>query len=151
MATFMVNKKDIEKKWYVIDAEGKILGRLASEIAKILRGKHKPIFTPHLDTGDFVVVVNADKIKVTGKKLEQKLYRSHSGYPGGFKEKSLKTMLERKPTEVLRSAVWGMLPKGRLGRKILSNLKVYSGKEHPHSSQQCKELDLKVSLRASKE
>lgn len=142
MTTVMMKNEDIKKKWYVVNAEGKVLGRLATEIASILRGKHKPEFTPHVDTGDFVVVVNADKIKVTGKKLDQKMYKRFSGYPDGLKLTSLRTMLKQKPAEVLREAVWGMLPKGRLGRKTYSKLKVYKGPTHPHAAQQCKELEL---------
>ncbi|MGC8777942.1 MAG: 50S ribosomal protein L13 [Candidatus Caldatribacteriaceae bacterium] len=133
--TYMPSVKEIEKKWYVVDARGKVLGRLATQIAKILMGKHKSIYTPSLDGGDFVIVVNAKEVQVTGKKLEQKLYRWHTGYPGGFREESLASLLKRKPEEVLRRAVWGMLPHHRLGKKLLRKLKIYSGASHPHSAQ----------------
>lgn len=133
--TYMPSAKDIDKKWYLVDARGKVLGRLATQIAKILLGKHKSVYTPSCDTGDFVIVVNAREIRVTGKKLEQKLYRWHTGYPGGFREESLQSLLARKPEEVLRRAVWGMLPHHRLGKKLLRKLKVYSGASHPHAAQ----------------
>ncbi len=135
MNTFMASPKTIERKWYVVDAAGLTLGRLASEVAKVLRGKNKPIFTPHVDTGDYVIIVNAEKVVVTGKKLDQKLYYSHSDYIGGFKSKTLKEMLQKKPAEVLRLAVKGMLPKGPLGNQMLSKLHVYAGPEHPHAAQ----------------
>jgi len=125
-----------------VNAEGKTLGRLASEIAKILRGKHKPIYTPHLDCGDYVVVINADKIRVTGRKLEQKIYYRHSGYPGGLKSISLRDQLQKHPERVLEAAVRGMLPKNRLGRKMFKKLKVYAGDSHPHQAQQPKTLEL---------
>lgn len=140
MMTIMAKKQNLKQKWYVVDAKDKILGRLATEIAKILRGKHKTDFTPHVDTGDFVVVINAGKIRTTGKKMEQKLYKTFSGYPGGLKETSLETLLEKKPTEAVRHAVWGMLPKGKLGRATFKKLKVYSTETHPHEAQKCKEL-----------
>jgi len=140
MMTIMANKQNVKQKWYVVDAKDKILGRLATEIAKILRGKHRVDFTPHVDTGDFVVVINAGKIRTTGKKLEQKLYKSFSGYPGGLKEVNLEALLEKKPTEAIRHAVWGMLPKGKLGRATFKKLKVYSTETHPHEAQKCKEL-----------
>jgi len=126
----------------VVDAEGKTLGRLASEIAKILKGKHKPIYSPHLDVGDFVIVINAEKVRVTGRKLDQKFYYRHSGYPGGLKSISLRDQLARHPTRVLKAAVRGMLPKNRLGRRMIKKLKIYAGKEHPHQAQQPKELVL---------
>ena len=135
MRTFIPKKGDIEKKWWLINADGKILGRLATEVADLLRGKKKPQFTSHLDTGDFVVVVNADKIKVTGRKLDQKIYYSHSQYPGGLKEEKLKDLLERKPEDVIKKAVWGMIPKGTLGRSVYKKLKVYRGPSHPHEAQ----------------
>ena len=135
MKSYMASPATIEKKWYVVDATGYTLGRLASEIAKILRGKNKPTFTPHIDTGDYVIVVNADKIKVTGKKLEQKLYYRHSDYVGGFKSTTLKEMLNKKPEMVIELAVKGMLPKGPLGRQMLKKLSVYAGPEHPHAAQ----------------
>lgn len=135
MKTFMASPATIERKWYVVDAEGKTLGRLASEIAKVLRGKNKPTFTPHMDTGDYVIVVNADKVKVTGKKLEQKIYYHHSDYVGGMKETTLKVMLADKPERVIELAVKGMLPKGPLGRQMYKKLFVYAGPEHKHAAQ----------------
>ena len=135
MKSYMARPRTVERKWYLIDAEGQTLGRLATEISRLLRGKDKPQYTPHVDTGDFVVVVNAEKVVVTGKKAEQKVYRRHSGYPGGLKETSYEVMLERKPTEILRRAVRGMMPKTRLGRQQLRKLKIYAGSEHPHEAQ----------------
>jgi large subunit ribosomal protein L13 len=136
MPTFSIKAKDIKHSWYLIDANGKVLGRLASKIATRLRGKDKPVFTPHMDVGDCIVVINADKIRVTGKKLTDKIYYRHSQYPGGITATSLRKMLAEKPTRVLESAVKNMLPKGPLGRKMFSKLKVYAGAEHPHSAQQ---------------
>ncbi len=135
MNSYMPSAAAIERKWYVIDAEGKTLGRLSSEIAKILRGKNKPTFTPFIDTGDNVVVVNAEKVKVTGKKLDQKIYYKHSDYPGGMRETTLREMLEKKPEDVITLAVKGMLPKGPLGRSMITKLHVYAGAEHPHAAQ----------------
>src|SRR5699024_3772459 len=135
MKTYMANPDKIERKWYVVDAADCTLGRLASEVAKILRGKNKPQFTPHIDTGDYVIIVNAEKIKVTGKKLDQKVYYHHSGYVGGMKETTLKEMLAKKPEKVLELAVKGMLPKGPLGRSMLKKLFVYAGPEHKHEAQ----------------
>ena len=135
MKTFIANPATIERKWYVVDAEGKTLGRLASEIAKVLRGNNKPVFTPHLDMGDYVIVVNAAKVKVTGKKLSQKIYYHHSGYVGGMKETTLKEMLANKPERVVELAVKGMLPKGPLGRQMYKKLFVYAGPEHKHEAQ----------------
>ncbi len=135
MKTFMVNEATIERKWYVVDATGCTLGRLASEIAKVLRGKNKPIYTPHADTGDYVVVINADKITVTGKKLDQKKYYHHSDYVGGMKETTLREKLEKKPEQVVELAVKGMLPKGPLGSRMYKKLFVYAGAEHPHAAQ----------------
>ncbi len=135
MKTFVANVASIERKWYVVDADGMTLGRMASEIARILRGKHKPIFTPYHDTGDYVIVVNADKIKVTGKKLDQKIYYHHSDYVGGMKETTLKEMLAKKPERVVEYAVKGMLPKGPLGRQMYKKLFVYTGPEHKHAAQ----------------
>ena len=135
MKTFMASPSTIEKKWYVVDATGYTLGRLASEVAKVLRGKNKPIYTPHIDTGDYVIVVNADKIKVTGKKLDQKIYYKHSDYVGGMKETTLREMLANKPVEVIEHAVKGMLPKGPLGREMFTKLHVYAGPEHNHAAQ----------------
>ncbi len=135
MRTFMASPATIDRKWYVVDAADKTLGRLASEVAKVLRGKHKPIFTPHMDTGDYVIVINAEKVKVTGKKLEQKIYYHHSGYVGGLKETKLKEKLAKKPEEVIELAVKGMLPKGPLGRQMYRKLFVYAGPEHKHAAQ----------------
>ena len=135
MRTFIPKKDDIEQKWWLVNAEGRILGRMATEIADLIRGKRKPQFTSHLDTGDFVVVVNAEKIKVTGRKLDQKIYYHHSLYPGGIKEQTLRELLERKPEEVIKKAVWGMIPKGKLGRALYKKLKVYRGPSHPHEAQ----------------
>ena len=135
MKTYMANPDKLEKKWYVVDASGMVLGRLASEVASVLRGKNKPEFTPNVDTGDYVVVVNADKIKVTGKKLDQKIYYRHSDYVGSLKETTLKEMLAKHPERVIEFAVKGMLPKGPLGREMMTKLHVYAGAEHPHAAQ----------------
>ena len=135
MNSYMANPDKIERKWYVVDADGQTLGRLASEVAKVLRGKNKPVFTPHVDTGDYVIIVNADKIKVTGKKMDQKIYYNHSDYVGGMKETTLKEMMAKKPERVLELAVKGMLPKGPLGRTMIKKLHVYAGPEHNHASQ----------------
>ena len=135
MKTFMASPATIDRKWYVVDAEGKTLGRLASEVAKVLRGKNKAIFTPHIDTGDYVIVINAEKIAVTGKKLDQKIYYHHSDYVGGMKETTLKEKLAKKPEEVIELAVKGMLPKGPLGRQMYKKLFVYAGPEHKHAAQ----------------
>ena len=142
MKTYHTPVKEIEKKWYVVDADGKVLGRLASEIATRLRGKHKPNYSPHMDVGDFIVVVNAEKVKLTGNKLEDKIYYHHSGYIGGLKEKTAKELLEKKPEELLKSAVKGMLTKNTLGRQQFSKLKVYAGSDHPHAAQQPEQLDI---------
>ena len=143
MKSYMANAQSVERKWYVVDAEGQTLGRLASEIAKVLRGKNKTIYTPHVDTGDYVIVVNADKINVTGKKLDQKIYYHHSDYVGGMKETTLKVMLDKKPCEVIRLAVKGMLPKGTLGRHMLDKLHVYAGPEHNNQAQKPEVLEIK--------
>jgi large subunit ribosomal protein L13 len=135
MKTWTAKTHEIERRWYVVDAEGQTLGRLATRVADTLRGKRKPEYTPHIDTGDFVVVVNAEKIAVTGKKLEQKIYYRHSGYPGGLRERTLREELDRRPTEVLRKAVKGMLPRNRLARQQITKLKIYAGPEHPHVAQ----------------
>ena len=135
MKTFMANPAKIERKWYVVDATGYPLGRLAAEVAKVLRGKNKPVFTPHVDTGDYVIIVNADKIKVTGKKLDQKIYYHHSDYVGGMRETTLREMLANKPERVMEFAVKGMLPKGPLGRQMYKKLFVYAGPEHKHAAQ----------------
>ena len=135
MNSFMANPDKIERKWYVVDATGYTLGRLASEVASVLRGKNKPVFTPHVDTGDYVIVINAEKIKVTGKKLDQKIYYSHSDYVGGMKETTLREMMNKKPEKVIELAVKGMLPKGPLGRQMIKKLHVYAGAEHGHEAQ----------------
>ena len=135
MKTYMANPDKIERKWYVVDAEGQTLGRLAAEVAKVLRGKNKPEFTPHIDTGDNVIVINAEKIKVTGKKLDQKVYYHHSDYVGGMKETTLREMMAKKPEQVIELAVKGMLPKGPLGRQMIKKLHVYAGAEHAHAAQ----------------
>jgi large subunit ribosomal protein L13 len=135
MKTYSAKPKEIEQRWYLVDAEGQTLGRLATRIADTLRGKRKPEYTPHIDTGDFVVVVNAEKITVTGKKREEKIYYRHSGYPGGLRQRTFAEELERRPTEVLRKAVKGMLPRNRLARRQLTKLKIYAGTEHPHEAQ----------------
>ena len=135
MKTYMANPDKIERKWYVVDAEGQTLGRLAAEVAKVLRGKNKPEFTPHIDTGDNVIVINAEKIKVTGKKLDQKVYYHHSDYVGGMKETTLREMMAKKPEQVIELAVKGMLPKGPLGRQMIKKLHVYAGAEHGHEAQ----------------
>ena len=141
MKTYMASPEKIERKWYVVDAEGCTLGRLSSEIAKILRGKHKPEFTPHIDTGDYVIVVNADKVKVTGKKMEQKIYYRHSGWVGGLKETTLADMMAKKPEKVVELAVKGMLPKGPLGRSMYKKLHVYAGPEHKQQAQKPEVLE----------
>jgi large subunit ribosomal protein L13 len=140
--TWTAKPGEIERRWYVVDAEGKTLGRLATQIADRLRGKTKPQYTPHVDTGDFVVVVNAEKIAVTGNKLDAKHYHRHSGYPGGLKSRSLRDQLERRPTEVIRTAVKGMLPRNRLARQQLTKLKVYAGPDHPHEAQAPQPLEV---------
>jgi len=143
MKTYMPSAASVERKWYVVDATGHTLGRLTSEIAAILRGKNKPTFTPFIDTGDYVIVVNADKIKVTGNKLKDKIYYKHSDYPGGMRETTLAEMLAKKPEEVIRLAVKGMLPKGPLGRSMIKKLHVYAGAEHPHAAQKPENLEIK--------
>ena len=143
MKTYNAKPGEIDRLWYVVDAEGKTLGRLATQIAATLRGKGKPEYTPHVDTGDFVVVVNAEKIAVTGKKLDDKIYYRHSGYPGGLRERPLREELARRPTEVLRKAVKGMLPRNRLARAQITKLKIYAGPEHPHEAQAPRQLEVK--------
>ncbi|MCX5851078.1 MAG: 50S ribosomal protein L13 [Deltaproteobacteria bacterium] len=142
MKTYNAKKDEITRNWYLINAEGKVVGRLAVEIAKRLRGKHKPVYTPHVDTGDFVIVVNAKKVALSGAKMEKKIYYRHSGYPGGLKQTAAKKMLGEKPEELLRHAVKGMLPKNTLGRQMLKKLKIYSGGTHPHSAQVPKVLEV---------
>ena len=143
MKTYSAKPKEIQQRWYLVDAEGQTLGRLATRIADTIRGKRKPQYTPHIDTGDFVVVVNAEKIAVTGKKLEEKIYYRHSGYPGGLRERTLAEELERRPTEVLRKAVKGMLPRNRLARQQINKLKIYAGPVHPHEAQAPKTLEVR--------
>ncbi len=141
MKTYIPKLAEIERKWHLVDAEGKILGRLASRIAQILSGKDKPIYTPHLDVGDFVVVINAEKVKVTGGKEEKKIYYRHTGYPGGLKERTYEELLSKKPQDIIRKAVRGMLPKNKLRRQMFKKLKVYTGSEHPHQAQRPEKLD----------
>lgn len=140
MKTYMPSAATIERKWYVVDATDKTLGRLAAEVAKVLKGKNKPTYTPFIDTGDYVIVINADKVKVTGKKLDKKVYYSHSDYVGGLKAETLREKLANSPAEVVELAVWGMLPKGALGREMYTKLHVYAGAEHPHAAQKPEEL-----------
>jgi len=140
--TYVTKPDEVQREWFVVDASGKTLGRLATEVARILRGKHKPIYSPMIDVGDYVIVVNAEKVRVTGRKLTQKFYYRHSGYPGGFKQVSLRDMLARHPTRVIEYAVWGMLPKNALGRRMFKKLKVYAGPDHPHQAQNPKPLEL---------
>jgi large subunit ribosomal protein L13 len=142
METFMAKKSDVKRDWYVIDAEGQTLGRLASKVATVLRGKHKAIYTPHVDCGDYVIVINAEKVKLTGNKLDQKMYYNHSGYPGGLRERNAKVMIEKYPEEMVERAIKGMLPHGRLGRQMYKKLFVYKGSEHKHQAQQPKELKM---------
>jgi large subunit ribosomal protein L13 len=142
MKTYTAKPGEIQREWFLVDAEGKTLGRLATQIADRLRGKGKPAYTPHVDTGDFVIVVNAEKIAVTGQKLDQKVYYRHSGYPGGIKQRTLREQLDRRPTEVIRKAVKGMLPKNKLAAAQLTKLKVYAGPDHPHAAQDPKPLEL---------
>ena len=142
MSTYTAKPAEIDRKWWVVDATDQSLGRLASQVASVLRGKHKPIFTPHVDTGDFVIVVNAERVKLTGAKLDKKLYRTHSGIPGGYKERPYRWMLEHRPELAFERAVTGMLPKGPLGRRVAQKLKVYSGPTHPHAAQKPAALNL---------
>lgn len=142
MKTIWTKEADVERNWYVVDAEGKTLGRLASQIAAVLRGKHKPIYNPSVDTGDFIVVINADKIHVTGRRMDQKKYYTHSGYQGGLKERTLRQMMEKKPERVIQLAVRGMLPKNVLGRRMIKKLKVYAGPDHPHAAQRPEPLEI---------
>jgi len=143
MKSFMASSETVERKWYVIDATGHTLGRLSSEIAKILRGKNKPVYTPHVDTGDYVIVVNAEKIKVTGKKLDQKIYYNHSDYVGGMKETTLRELMAKKPCEPIKLAIKGMLPKGPLGRQMITKLHLYAGPEHDNAAQLPEVLEIK--------
>ncbi|OOO00641.1 MAG: 50S ribosomal protein L13 [Epulopiscium sp. Nele67-Bin004] len=138
--TFMANAQNVEKQWFIVDAQGQTVGRLASQVASVLRGKHKPTYTPHVDCGDHVIIINAEKVVFTGKKLDQKLYRRHSGYAGGLKETKAKDVLNTHPERILMHAIKGMLPKNSLGRKLLTNVRIYAGTEHNHEAQQPKEL-----------
>ena len=140
MSTQVAKQEDIKRAWFVVDLQEQVLGRAATEIARVLRGKHKPIYTPSVDTGDFVVVINADKVKLTGNKLADKKYYRHSGYPGGIREINAEKLLDKKPEMLIQAAVKGMLPKNKLGRKMFTKLKVYAGSDHPHAAQQPKEL-----------
>lgn len=140
--TYSPTPKDIQREWFVVDAKDKTLGRLATEVARILRGKHKPIYAPHMDTGDYVIIINCEKIRVTGDKLDSKMYYRHSGYPGGLKSVTLRQQLDRYPERVLHAAVRGMLPKNKLGRRMIKKLKIYAGDKHPHQAQQPKVLDI---------
>ena len=142
MRTFTQKQEEIARNWYIVDAEGETLGRLASRIAPILKGKHKPVYTPHMDCGDYVIIVNAEKVRVTGRKMDQKLYYRHSGYPGGLRSISLKDQLAKRPERVLQAATRGMSPKNKLGRRMLKKLKVYAGDSHPHQAQQPRPLEL---------
>lgn len=142
MSTQIAKKAELRKDWYVVDLEDKVLGRAATEIARVLRGKHKPIYTPSVDTGDFVIVLNADKVRLTGNKLSQKVYYRHSGYPGGLKSMTADKLLAKQPDELIKKAVKGMLPKNKLGRQMFKKLKVYCASEHPHQAQQPKELQI---------
>ena len=143
MKTYQAKKEEVDHHWYLVNAEGKVLGRLAAGVAKVLRGKHKPTYTPHVDTGDFIVVVNAGKVSLTGRKLKNKTYYRYTGYPGGIKEMSAEKLLAKKPTEMIRMAVKGMLPKNSLGRQMLRKLKVYTGPNHPHEAQKPVSLEIK--------
>ena len=143
MSTFMLRKEDVKREWYIIDAEGKNLGRVATKAATVLRGKHKPTYTPHIDSGDYVVIINAGKVNLTGDKLNKKVYYNHSGYPGGLRERTGKVMLEKYPVEMVERAIKGMLPKGRLGRQMFTKLYVYEGSEHKQTAQQPKVLEVK--------
>ena len=142
MKTFQAKKEEVEHKWYLVNAEGKVLGRLSTELVKILKGKNKPTYTPHMDTGDFVVVVNAGKVTLTGKKMKDKIYYHHTGYPGGIKEMNAEKLLAKKPTEMIRMAVKGILPKNSLGRQMLRKLKIYAGSNHPHEAQKPVPLEI---------
>jgi large subunit ribosomal protein L13 len=142
MKTYQAKKEEVDRRWHLVNAEGKVLGRLATDVAKVLRGKNKPIFTPHVDTGDFVIVINAKKVMLTGRKMKNKIYYHHTGYPGGIKEMNAEKLLATKPAEMIRMAVRGMLPKTSLGRQMLRKLKVYAGPHHPHESQKPAPLEL---------
>ncbi len=142
MNSFIAKPAEVERKWYVVDAEGQNLGRMATQIATVLRGKHKPTYTPHVDCGDYVIVINAEKVAVTGKKRKEKIYKHHTGYPGGLREVTFEKLMEKNPTEVVRHAVKGMMPKGKLGRQMYKKLKVYAGPEHGHQAQKPEVMDI---------
>ena len=142
MKSFIAKPAEVERKWYVVDADGKTLGRLASEVASVLRGKNKPTFTPHVNCGDYVIVINAEKVAVTGKKRAEKIYKKHTGYPGGLREITFDKLQQKKPEEIIRHAVKGMLPDGKLGRQMFKKLKVYAGAEHPHTAQKPETLEI---------
>lgn len=142
MKTYMPKPNSFERKWYIVDAKGKTLGRLASQVASILKGKHKPIYSPHMDTGDFVIIINASEVELTGKKRQQKMHRHYTGYPGGLKEVSYEKLLKEKPEKAAYEAVWGMIPHNRLGRKVIKKLRVYRGPEHKHQAQKPEKLEL---------
>ena len=142
MSSFIQKPAEVERKWYVVDAEGKTLGRMASAVAAILRGKNKPTYTPHVDCGDYVIIINADKVAVTGKKRQEKIYKRHTGYPGGLRELTFEQLMEKHPEEVVRHAVKGIMPNGKLGRKMFKKLKVYAGPEHDHAAQKPEVLDI---------
>jgi large subunit ribosomal protein L13 len=142
MSTQVVKQSDIKRSWFVVDLEGKVLGRAATEIARVLRGKHKPVYTPSVDAGDFVIVLNADKVRLTGNKMADKMYYHHTGYPGGIRSINAEKLLTKKPEDLIKKAVKGMLPKNKLGRQMIKKLKVYAGGDHPHAAQQPKELTL---------
>ena len=142
MRSFIERPQNVERKWYVVDCEGQTLGKVASKVAAVLRGKHKPTFTPHVDCGDYVIVINAEKIQVTGKKRKEKIYKRHTGYPGGLREISFEKLQEKKPEEIIRHAVKGMMPKGRLGRQMYKKLKVYAGPDHKHAAQKPESLEI---------
>ena len=142
MSSFIQKPAEVERKWYVVDAEGKTLGRMASAVAAILRGKNKPTYTPHVDCGDYVIIINADKVAVTGKKRQEKIYKRHTGYPGGLRELTFEQLMEKHPEEVVRHAVKGMMPNGKLGRQMFKKLKVYAGAEHPHTAQKPETLEI---------
>jgi len=144
LSTFMAKKEEVKRDWYVIDASNKPLGRLASKVAIILRGKHKPIYTPHVDTGDYVVIVNADKAILTGNKMDKKMYYKHTGYPGGIKAQNFRSFMEKSPEKVVYKAIWGMLPHNALGRKMIKKLKIYKGESHPHEAQQPQPLSFDI-------
>ncbi|TDI87512.1 MAG: 50S ribosomal protein L13 [Caldithrix sp.] len=144
MKTYIANPEEVEQKWLLVDANGQVLGRLASQVATILRGKHKPIFSPHMDVGDHVVIINADKIRVTGKKASTKRYYRHTGYPGGLRSDSFEQLMQKAPEQILKKAIWGMMPHNKLGKKMVKKLRVYAGEAHPHEAQKPEKIELKL-------